>query len=412
MIQFERFTLANGLRVLVHRDESTPIVAFNLLYDVGARDEDEKRTGFAHLFEHLMFGGSVNIPDFDKPLQAVGGTSNAFTNNDITNYYVTLPVDNLETAFWLDSDRMLSLAFSEKSLEVQRNVVIEEFKQRYLNQPYGDVWLLLRPLAYAEHPYKWATIGKEIKHIEEAILQDVRDFFGTHYIPSNGILCVAGNVTTEQIKTLSEKWFGPIPAKTRKERKLPKEPVQTEARSLTVKRDVPYPAFYRAWHMDKRDSESFYACDLMSDILSRGKSSRLYDQLVREKKLFSEINAFITGDLDEGLFVVTGKLNEGVKMEDAETGVELALDELRNSLIPENELEKVKNKVETTKAFNDMSVLDKAMELCYFELLGDANRVNHEIDHYKKVTAADIRKVAQSILRKENSSTLYYYPNH
>ena len=408
MIQFDRFTLANGLRVLVHKDNSTPIVAFNLLYDVGARDEDENRTGFAHLFEHLMFGGSVNIPDFDKPLQAVGGQSNAFTNNDITNYYVTLPKQNLETAFWLDSDRMLSLGFSEKSLEVQRSVVIEEFKQRYLNQPYGDVWLLLRPLAYQVHPYKWATIGKEIKHIEEATLEDVKHFFGKHYVPSNAILCVAGDVETEEIKALCEKWFAPIPDKKRPARQLPKEPEQTEARSLTVERDVPFDALYRAYHMGKRTDQSFYTIDLISDILSRGKSSRLYNALVREQKLFSEINAYIMGDFDEGLFVISGKLNEGVEMKKAEAGLDLVLKDLQQNSIQEQELEKVKNKVEATKVFNDMSVLDKAMELCFFELLGDAAMVNQEVEKYRAVTSNDINTMANHLLRPENCSTLYY----
>lgn len=408
MIKFDRFQLDNGLKVIVHHDDSTPIVAFNILYDVGARDEDESRTGFAHLFEHLMFGGSVNIPDFDKPLQAVGGSSNAFTNNDITNYYVTLPTDNLETAFWLDSDRMLSLAFSEKSLEVQRSVVIEEFKQRYLNQPYGDVWLLLRPLAYKVHPYKWATIGKEIKHIEDAVLADVKAFFKTHYHPGNAILCVAGNVETAEVKSLCEKWFSSIPAQAKKQRNLPKEPAQTEVRTLTVERDVPFDAIYKAWHMGSRNSADFYAVDLLSDILSRGKSSRLYHALIREQKLFSEISAFISGDLDDGLFIISGKLSEGVSMEKAEAGIDQILNEIITQPIQEDELEKVKNKAETTKVFNDMAVLDKAMELCYFELLGDAAMVNLEIEKYRKVSSAEILNAAQKMIRPENCSTLYY----
>lgn len=408
MIKFDRFQLDNGLKVIVHHDDSTPIVAFNILYDVGARDEDESRTGFAHLFEHLMFGGSVNIPDFDKPLQAVGGSSNAFTNNDITNYYVTLPTDNLETAFWLDSDRMLSLAFSEKSLEVQRSVVIEEFKQRYLNQPYGDVWLLLRPLAYKVHPYKWATIGKEIKHIEDAVLADVKAFFKTHYHPGNAILCVAGNVETAEVKSLCEKWFSSIPAQEKKQRNLPKEPAQTEARTLTVERDVPFDAIYKAWHMGSRNSADFYAVDLLSDILSRGKSSRLYHALIREQKLFSEVSAFISGDLDDGLFIISGKLIEGVSMEKAEAGIDQILNEIITEPIQEDELEKVKNKAETTKVFNDMAVLDKAMELCYFELLGDAAMVNLEIEKYRKVSSAEILNAAQKMIRPENCSTLYY----
>lgn len=408
MIQFDRFTLKNGLRVIVHEDQSTPIVAFNILYDVGARDENPEKTGFAHLFEHLMFGGSVNIPDFDKPLQAVGGTSNAFTNNDITNYYVTLPKENLETAFWLDSDRLLSLAFSEKSLEVQRHVVIEEFKQRYLNQPYGDVWLLLRPLAFTKHPYQWATIGKEISHIENATLEDVKSFFHKHYVPENGILCVAGPVQTEEIKTLCEKWFEPIERKNTYHRNLSKEPIQTEERKLTVEREVPFDAIYKAWHMPARNSPEFYTYDLLSDILSRGKSSRLYNALVREQKKFTEIQAYISGDLDEGLFIIAGKLKEGVKMDDAEAGIEAVLKEIQEHLIENRELEKVKNKFEASKVFSDMSVLDKAMELSYFELLGDAHLINHEIEKYRAVSSDAIQKISKKVFQKENCSTLYY----
>ncbi|MFZ5554844.1 MAG: M16 family metallopeptidase [Bacteroidota bacterium] len=408
MITFERFTLANGLRVIVHHDSSTPIAAFNVLYDVGASDEEESKTGFAHLFEHLMFGGSVNIPDFDGPLQSVGGTSNAFTNNDITNYYITIPKINLETAFWLDSDRMLSLGFSEKSLEVQRNVVTEEFKQRYLNQPYGDVWLLLRPLAYSAHPYKWPTIGKEISHIENARLEDVKSFFKKHYSPQNAILCIAGNVTKEEMLPLCEKWFGDIPAGNKYERKLPKEPQQKEARSLTVEREVPYSSLYKAWHMGKRFSEEFYSCDLLSDILSRGKSSQLYLSLVKEKKLFSEISAYVSGDRDEGLFVISGKINDGVDIYMAEKAVLEITAQIKSGNVNENELEKVKNKAEATKAFNDMSVSDRAMELCYFELAGGAEMINEENKKYRSVTANDIRTCANNVLRDENCSTLYY----
>lgn len=408
MIKFDRFTLENGLRVLVHHDNSTPLVAFNILYDVGAKDEDESKTGFAHLFEHLMFGGSINIPDFDKPLQAVGGSSNAFTNNDITNYYVTLPKENLETAFWLDSDRLLSLGFSEKSLEVQRNVVIEEFKQRYLNQPYGDVWLLLRPLAYTMHPYKWATIGKEISHIENATLEDVKSFFKKHYQPAHGILCVAGNISTEEVKVLCDKWFAEIKSGAPYQRNLPKEPLQIEERKLTVERDVPFDALFKAWHMPSRKSKEFYAFDLLSDVLSRGKSSRLYNRLVREQNLFTEIQAYISGDIEEGLFLITGKLKEGVSMEKAEQGIETVIEDLIQNSISETELEKVINKFEATKVFSDMSVLDKAMELCYFELLGDANNVNSEIDKYRAVTTSDLQKTAKNLFKKTNCSTLYY----
>lgn len=408
MINFEKFTLKNGLKVIVHKDESTPIVAFNLLYDVGARDEDESQTGFAHLFEHLMFGGSVNIPNFDEPLQKVGGTNNAFTSNDITNYYITLPKDNLETAFWLDSDRMLSLAFTNKSLEVQRSVVIEEFKQNYLNQPYGDVWLLLRPLAYKKHPYKWATIGKEIGHIENATMDDVKAFFHKHYLPNNAILTVAGNVEAEQIKTLAEKWFSEIPAGKISARNLPKEPEQNEVRRLEVERNVPANAIYKAYHMCSKTDKDYHTTDLLSDVLSLGKSSRFYKKLIKEKKIFSEINAFISGSHDKGLFMITGKLLDGVSYEKAETAINLEIELIKKEIVSENELTKVKNKIESTAQFSETSVLNKAMNLSFAELLGDANDVNLEITKYLKVTAKDIQRVANSILNETNSSTLIY----
>ncbi|MCA6364060.1 MAG: insulinase family protein [Bacteroidetes bacterium] len=411
MIQFDRFTLTNGLRVLVHRDNATPLACINILYDVGARDEEEHLTGFAHLFEHLMFGGSVNIPSYDEPLQRVGGENNAFTSNDITNYYLTLPAQNLETGFWLESDRMLSLAFSEKSLEVQRNVVIEEFKQRYLNQPYGDVWLLLRPLAYKVHPYKWATIGKEIAHIEQAQMSDVKAFFAKHYNPANAILVVAGDVHTEQVKALAEKWFQPIAQGTKPPRNLPAEPAQNEYRRLEVTRDVPYDALYMAFHMTDRRSEGYYAMDLISDILSRGNSSRLYNRLVKEQQLFSEISAYVMGDLDKGLFVVSGKLNEGVSTDAGEAAVFAELEKLSTEAVSERELDKVKNKVESSLQFAEMGVLDKAMNLAYFELLGDAARVNTEVDNYSRVTAAHIKQSAAEVLRRTNCSALHYRAN-
>ena len=408
MILFEKFTLENGLKVIVHQDKSTPIVAFNLLYDVGARDEDEKQTGFAHLFEHLMFGGSVNIPNFDEPLQKVGGTNNAFTSNDITNYYITLPKDNLETAFWLDSDRMLSLAFTDKSLEVQRSVVIEEFKQNYLNQPYGDVWLLLRPLAYKNHPYKWATIGKEISHIEDATMTDVKAFFRKHYLPNNAILTVAGDVEAKEIKALTEKWFGDIPAGKLSKRDLPAEQKQTAERRLEVKRDVPANAIYKAYHMCKKTHADYHATDLLSDVLSLGKSSRFYSSLVKEQKLFSEINAFISGSHDEGLFTITGKLLDGISFAIAEEAILKEIKLIKEELVSEDELTKVKNKIESTAQFSETSVLNKAMNLSFAELLGDANDVNLEVDNYQKVTAKDINRIANEILKKTNCSTLIY----
>lgn len=409
MINFERFTLDNGLKVLVHTDTSTPMAVMNILYDVGARDESPDKTGFAHLFEHLMFGGSANIPDYDEPLQLVGGENNAFTSNDITNYYLTLPAKNIETGFWLESDRMLELAFSKKSLDVQRNVVIEEFKQRYLNQPYGDVWLLLRPLAYTVHPYNWATIGKEISHVENATMDDVKAFFYKHYRPNNAILVVAGNVTLEQTKELCAKWFAPIPAGEKVERNLPQEPKQTEARKMIVERDVPASAIYKTWHIVDRLHPDYYAIDMASDVLSNGKSSRLYQRLVKDQKLFSDINAYQSGDIDAGLFVISGRLNNGVSMEDAEKAIDAELELLKNELLDERELTKLKNKLESNIVFGEMSVLNKAMNLAYAELLGDANRANNEIEFYRAITAADIQRVATEFFVPENSATLYYY---
>ncbi|WP_113635664.1 M16 family metallopeptidase [Nubsella zeaxanthinifaciens] len=411
MVNFNRFTLSNGLRVLVHEDPTTPMAVLNILYDVGARDEEEGRTGFAHLFEHLMFGGSVNIPSYDEPLQRVGGENNAFTSNDITNYYITLPAANIETAFWLESDRMLSLAFSEKSLETQRNVVCEEFKQRYLNQPYGDVWLKLRPLAYKEHPYRWATIGQDLAQIENAKMEDVKAFFKKHYNPQNAILVVGGNVKTDEVKELAEKWFGPIPSGDKYNRDLPKEPAQTEARSLTVNANVPLNAIYIAFKMPARLDSNYQVFDLISDILSQGQSSRLFNSLLKEQQLFSDINAYITSSLDEGLFVVDGKLVEGVSMETAEAAIWNELHKIATELVDEKELTKVKNKSESIMVFAEMSLLDKAMNLAYYELLGDADLLNVEINKYLSITAEQIKSVAADTFKKEKSSTLYYLAN-
>ncbi len=408
MIEFDRFTLENGLRVIVHHDASTPIVAMNIIYNVGSRDEHPDRTGFAHLFEHLMFGGSKNIPRYDEPLERVGGENNAFTNNDFTNYYLTVPGHNLETAFWLESDRMLDLAFSTKSFDVQRNVVVEEFRQNYLNQPYGDAWLLLRPLAYKVHPYQWATIGKDPAHIEQAGMHEVKEFYKQYYNPCNAILVIAGNVTTDHIRQLSEKWFGPITNGSNYNRNLPVEPAQTEARSLTVHRDVPYDAIYKAWHMGGRSEQSFYASDLVSDILSAGQSGRLNQQLVKNLRLFSDISAFISGDIDAGLFVITGKLMKGVSLEDAEKALQHEIDNICRQGVEESELQKVKNRVEAIIEFSEMRVLDKAMNLAYYELLGDANLANSLIDRYSEVTVNEILAAARQIFRPENCSTLHY----
>lgn len=408
MVDFNRFTLSNGLRVLVHEDDTTPMAVLNILYDVGARDEEEGKTGFAHLFEHLMFGGSVNIPSYDEPLQRVGGENNAFTSNDITNYYITLPAVNLETAFWLESDRMLSLAFSEKSLETQRNVVCEEFKQRYLNQPYGDVWLKLRPLAYTTHPYRWATIGQDLKQIEDAKMEDVKAFFQKHYNPQNAIMVVGGNVKTEEIKVLAEKWFAPIPAGEKYLRNLPKEPSQTTERKETVTADVPLNAIYMAFKMPARVDSDYQVYDLMSDVLSQGQSSRLYNSLLKEQQLFSDIHAYITSSIDEGLFIIEGKLVEGVSMERAEAAIWAELDKLRAERVTEAEITKVKNKSESIMVFAEMNLLDKAMNLAYYELLGDAGALNTEIDKYLAVSPERIQQAAKTTFVKAQCSTLYY----
>ncbi|MFN5374745.1 MAG: M16 family metallopeptidase [Chitinophagaceae bacterium] len=408
MIKFERFVLGNGLKVLVHPDQSTPMAVVNVLYDVGARDEVASKTGFAHLFEHLMFGGSVNIPDYDEPLQVAGGENNAYTTNDLTNYYCQLPADNLETAFWLESDRMLSLAFSKKSLDVQRKVVCEEFKEHYINKPYGDVWHTMRELAFKEHPYKWMTIGKELSHVENATLEDVKAFFFKHYTPINAILVVAGNVSVEHVKTLAEKWFGDIPSGEKYNRNLPVEPKQVEARRLTVHRNVPMDAIYKTWHMCARRDDDYYATDLLTDILGGGASSRLYQSLVKEQQLFANINCYHFGSLDKGLFTIEGQLIKGVDIQKAEDAIELELDKMRKSLLDDRELQKVKNKTESVMAFEDMSVMNRAGSLAFYELLGDGELMNTEFQKYQQVKAEDLHRLANEVLTTENSNTLWY----
>lgn len=408
MIKFDRFVLKNGLKVLVHQDQSTPMAVVNVLYDVGARDESEAKTGFAHLFEHLMFGGSIHIPDYDEPLQLAGGENNAYTTNDLTNYYCQLPAENVETAFWLESDRMLSLAFSKKSLDVQRKVVCEEFKEHYINKPYGDVWHLMRELAYKVHPYKWMTIGKELSHVENAQLEDVKNFFFKHYTPANAILVVAGNVETEKMKELAEKWFGDIPSGEKYKRTIEQEPLQKEERRMSVKRNVPMDAIYKTWHMASRLEDDYYATDLLTDILGGGASSRLYQSLVKEQQLFAHINCYHFGSLDRGLFTIEGQLVKGIEMQKAEAAIEAELDKVRGILIDERELQKVKNKTESVMAFEDMSVMNRAGSLAFYELLGDGEWMNTEFKKYQAVTAEDIKRIASTILQSTNSNTIWY----
>ena len=412
MIHFDRFTLDNGLRVLVHQDKSTPMAVINVIYDVGAKDENPEKTGFAHLFEHLMFGGSKNIPVYDEPLQVAGGENNAFTTNDLTNYYCQLPAENIETAFWLESDRMLSLAFSKKSLEVQRKVVCEEFKEHYINKPYGDVWHKMRTLAYTTHPYQWMTIGASLKHVEDATLEDVKEFFFKHYTPVNAVLVVAGNVETENIKTLAEKWFGPIPAGNKYNRNLPLEPKQTAPRRLEVTSDVPLDALYKCWHIYSRTDSRYYASDLISDILSGGGSSRLFQSLVKEKKLFSNIDCYHFGSTDAGLMTIEGKLVKGVDIKEAEAAINEELEKLQREGITEAELEKVKNKTESAMAFEDMSLTNRAASIAMYELLGDANLMNTELAKYHEVTAEQIKEESRIIFDENNCSTMYYLSNN
>ena len=409
MIAYNRFVLENGLRVLVHEDTTTPMAVVNVMYDVGARDESPDMTGFAHLFEHLMFGGSIHIKDYDEPLQKAGGENNAYTTNDLTNYYCQLPAENIETAFWLESDRMMSLAFSKKSLNVQRKVVCEEFKEHYINKPYGDVWHRMRDLAYTKHPYRWMTIGQNLAHIKEAKLEDVKNFFFKHYTPSNAILVVAGNVTTETVKTLAEKWFAPIAAGVPYQRNLPQEPTQTAPRFLDVQANVPLDAFYKTWHMDNRLDKGYYVTELITEILGGGASSRLYQSLVKEQQIFSNIDCYHFGSTDAGLLAIDGKLVKGRKMEEAERAIDAELQKIKNSPVSEMELEKVKNKTESSIAFEDMTIMNRANSLAYYELLGNAGLMNEELAKYQSITAEEIQQHSRKLFNENNSNTMRYY---
>ena len=410
MIDFTTFQLANGLTFYVHRDADTPMAAFNICYNVGSRDEEPTRTGFAHLFEHLMFGGSANVPDFDAPLQTAGGESNAFTNNDITNYYELLPAQNLETAFWLESDRMRALNIDPEVLDTQRKVVVEEFKETCLTQPYGDVWHHLSALCYEHHPYRWPTIGLVPEHVEEAQLEDVRHFFQRHYNPANALVVVAGNVTEQQVRDLAEKHFGDIPAGERYERRLAAEPPQTSARRREVYGNAPLPALYLAFPMMDRTDPDYYTVDLLSDLLGNGPSSRLYRRLLKERQLFSAIDCYVSGSFEPGLLVVEGKPSDGITLEVCEQAIWEELTELTDAPVEAEELEKVINKAESTLIFSESSVLNRAINLAGFAILGIPERINEEVELYRQRTPEMIHDVARRILRRERSNTLYYRP--
>jgi zinc protease len=408
MIDYKHFTLENGLHVYVHEDHTTPVAVLNLLYNVGSRDEQPDKTGFAHLFEHLMFGGSKNIENYDNFVQNAGGENNAFTSQDITNYYITLPSSNLETAFWLESDRMLGLSFNPEVLEVQRKVVIEEFKQRYFNQPYGDVWLHLNPLSYQTHPYQWCTIGKEISHIENATMEDVKEFFAKYYVPNNAYLVVAGDVTYEQVKRLAKKWFAPIPKGEVVVKNFPKEPRQTQARFLELQANVPANALYKTYHTCNRTSLQYTPTDLLSDLLGRGKSSRLYQKLVQEQKMFSSISAYVTGAADDGLLVIAGKVYDEIALEDADKAITEIVETFRKEKPEESELQKVKNQAESTLVFGEMELQNRAFALAYAAFLGNVDFVNDELKKLQDTIPAHIQTIAHEVLKPENCSTMYY----
>lgn len=411
MINFKKHVFDNGLRLIIHEDSSSPMVAVNVVYDVGSRDEDPSKTGFAHLFEHLMFSGSQNVPDFDGPIQNAGGENNAFTNTDMTNFYEVLPAENVETALWLESDRMKQLNFSEKALNIQKKVVIEEFKETCLTEPYGDVWHHLSDMVYKNHSYQWPTIGKTPNHIEEAKLEDVIHFFNKHYTPNNAILVISGNMSSQRAFDLVSKWFAEIPAGNKYERKLKLDPPQTHLRQKIVKGNVPLAAMYLSFHMVERNHPDYYAYDLLSDVLSNGRSSRLYQRLFKEQQLFSQIDAYISGTFDPGMFVIEGRPAPGVSVEKAKKSIWNELEILKNEIIDSRELQKLQNKIESSLEYSEVNILHKSMSLAYFELLGDANLINKESEAYQKVTSEDIQRVAQKIFIPENCSELIYLPN-
>lgn len=408
MIAFEKLILPNGLRVLVHEDPSSPRVVVNTLYDIGSKDESPDRTGFAHLFEHLMFGGSAHIPDFDRPLQNAGGDSNAFTNNDITNYYNVLPPDNLELAFWLESDRMGFLQISKEKLETERQIVLEEFSETCLNQPYGDVWHHFYGLAFQTHPYHWPTIGLTPQHIEEATLEDVKTFYHKYYCPSNAILVVAGQVSSQHVFELADKWFGDLPSSSPNHRLLPQEVSGDSIRRETIHADVPADALYMGFYMPGREEFDFYVCDLLSDILGNGTSSRLYSRLYKQQQLFTGIDAYIMGSVDPGLLIIEGQLAEGVSIDAAEKALWAELRHLRDQTIDEDELRKLKNMMETNLVFSEISVLSKAINLAFFELLGSPQLINEEAELYRRISADDLKRVATALFREENAVVLHY----
>lgn len=410
MVNFTRKILPNGLRVLIHEDKNTPLVAVNVAYYVGSRDESSAKTGFAHLFEHLMFAGSKNVSDFDTPLQSAGGENNAYTTNDYTTFYDIVPAENIETVLWIESDRMASLNISKKALAVQRKVVVEEFKETCLNEPYGDSWHHLSAMMYKEHPYRWPVIGLVPEHVENATIADVRSFYRQWYAPNNAVLSIAGHLDVAQVLALVEKWFSDIPAGPAVQRAIPVEPPQTAEQQRVVHANVPATAVYMAFRMPGRLDPAFYAIDLIADILAEGHSSRLYRRLLKEKAVFSQIDAYITANIDPGLFIIEGRPAEGVSVESAIAAVWEELHLLQTTGVPERELKKIQNKFESNLVYAELSILNKAQNLGFYELLNRAEWMNEETAVYLSVQADDLREAAVHLFRRENSGTLLYVP--
>ncbi|MEG2612877.1 MAG: pitrilysin family protein [Alistipes sp.] len=409
MITYTQHTLANGLTVVVNRDRTSKLAAVNLLYRVGARNEDPARTGFAHLFEHLMFRGTRRVPNFDLPVQMACGENNAFTNNDYTNFYITLPTTNIETALWLESDRMMGLNITARKLALEKRVVIEEFRQHYLNQPYGDQLMLLRALAYERHPYRWTTIGMTPDHIEQATQVEVRDFYRRYYHPANAILSISSDLDEVQMIALADKWFGGIASAAPETLPpIPQELAQHAARRMEVVRDVPATTLSIAFHMGGRTSRGFFIGDFASDLLSGGDSSRLYQRLVRERPLFASINAYITGSVDAGLFIFTGQLLPTTTVEVAEAALWEAIALMQSEPASEYEVEKVKNKFEANTLFGELNVMNKAMNLGYYAMLDDLPLINREVATYRSITATEVMDFSRTTFTADNSSTLIY----
>ena len=408
MITYDKHTLRNGLTVIANRDRSSRMAAVNLLYKVGARNEQPFRTGLAHLFEHLMFRGTHLVPDFDTPVQMACGENNAFTNNDYTDFYITLPVANIETALWLESDRMTGLNLSSEAIQIEKRVVIEEFRQRYLNQPYGDQNMLLRDMVYTAHPYRWATIGLTPDHIEQATEEEIRDFYRHFYHPSNAILSVSADIAPEQIFELATKWFEGIEDTPYSIPAIPQEPPQTKARRKEVERDVPATTITIAFQMGERLSRDFFLGDMTSDLLAGGDSARLYERLIKTKRLFASTNAYISGDVDRGMFVFTGELLPQTSESEAEQAIWAEIADLQAGNITEYELEKVKNKFEANTLFGELNVMNKAMNMGYYEMIGDLPLINREVDIYRSLSATDVADFCSRTFRPENSSTLIY----